>query len=83
MWKSDRLWHTAQMKFIPKPGCFVIKFPDDATRNMFFWSQEATGAITDEELTAGTYTRPLLANAEYPTNIIPQRLSDKFQCNAT
>ena len=23
----------AQMKFIPKPGCFVIKFPDDASRN--------------------------------------------------
>lgn len=41
-----------EMKFIPKPGCFVIKFPDDASRNMFFWSQELTGTIADEKLTA-------------------------------
>ena len=41
----------AEMKFIPKPGCFVIKFPDDASRNMFFWSQEPSGTITDEKMT--------------------------------
>ena len=29
----------AEMKFIPKPGVFVIKFPDDPSRNAFFWSQ--------------------------------------------
>ena len=29
--------HEAEMKFIPKPGVFVIKFPDDPARNMFFW----------------------------------------------
>jgi len=42
----------AQMKFIPKPGCFVIKFPDDASRNMFFWSQEPKGKVEDDKLTA-------------------------------
>ena len=42
----------AQMKFIPKPGCFVIKFPDDASRNMFFWSQEPAGKIEDDKLVA-------------------------------
>lgn len=42
----------AQMKFIPKPGCFVIKFPDDASRNMFFWSQEPKGGIEDQKLTS-------------------------------
>ena len=40
------------MKFIPKPGCFVIKFPDDASRNMFFWSQEPAGKIEDDKLVA-------------------------------
>ena len=38
------------MKFIPKPGVFVIKFPDDPSRNMFFWSQEPPGKIADDEL---------------------------------
>ena len=42
----------AQMKFIPKPGCFVIKFPDDASRNMFFWSQEPVGKVEDDKLVA-------------------------------
>eukprot|EP00227_Mantoniella_beaufortii_P019311 CAMPEP_0197578486 /NCGR_PEP_ID=MMETSP1326-20131121/2677_1 /TAXON_ID=1155430 /ORGANISM="Genus nov. species nov., Strain RCC2288" /LENGTH=173 /DNA_ID=CAMNT_0043141669 /DNA_START=43 /DNA_END=560 /DNA_ORIENTATION=+ len=42
----------AVMKFIPKPGCFVVKFPDDASRNMFFWSQEAPGSVTDDSLTS-------------------------------
>lgn len=42
----------AEMKFIPKPGCFVIKFPDDASRNMFFWSQEPAGKIEDDKLVA-------------------------------
>lgn len=37
----------AQMKFIPKPGVFVIKFPEDASRNMFFWSQQPE--LGDEE----------------------------------
>ena len=32
----------AEMKFIPKPGVFVIKFPDDPSRNAFFWSQRQT-----------------------------------------
>ena len=40
----------AEMKFIPKPGVFVIKFPDDPSRNMFFWSQEPPGKIADDEL---------------------------------
>ena len=40
------------MKFIPKPGVFVIKFPDDVSRNMFFWSQEPAGRFDDETLTA-------------------------------
>lgn len=40
----------AEMKFIPKPGVFVIKFPDDPSRNMFFWSQEPAGKIADDEL---------------------------------
>jgi hypothetical protein len=31
----------AEMKFIPKPGVFVIKFPEDPSRNMFFWSQRS------------------------------------------
>ena len=44
----------AEMKFIPKPGVFVIKFPDDPARNMFFWSQQPDGAEkrSDEALTA-------------------------------
>ena len=33
----------AEMKFIPKPGVFVIKFPDDPSRNMFFWSRNRPG----------------------------------------
>ena len=40
----------AEMKFIPKPGVFVIKFPDDPSRNMFFWSQQPEGG-DDQELT--------------------------------
>ena len=42
----------AQMKFIPKPGCFVVKFSDDASRNIFFWSQEPGGSVTDEKMAA-------------------------------
>ena len=45
----------AEMKFIPKPGVFVIKFPDDPSRNAFFWSQRQTSDAepqSDEALTA-------------------------------
>ena len=46
----------AEMKFIPKPGVFVIKFPEDPSRNMFFWSQrsvdEAGKEGDDDELAA-------------------------------
>ena len=46
----------AEMKFIPKPGVFVIKFPEDPSRNMFFWSQrsvhEAEKEGSDDELAA-------------------------------
>ena len=46
--------HEAEMKFIPKPGVFVIKFPDDPARNMFFWSQQPDDAEkqSDEALAA-------------------------------
>ena len=45
----------AEMKFIPKPGVFVIKFPEDPSRNMFFWSQRSVDEAEkegDDELAA-------------------------------
>jgi len=45
----------AEMKFIPKPGVFVIKFPEDPSRNMFFWSQRSADEAEkegDDELAA-------------------------------
>ena len=51
------------MKFIPKPGVFVIKFPDDVSRNMFFWSQEPAGRFDDETLTARVNAAPRRAPA--------------------
>ena len=56
----------AEMKFISKPrGVFVIKFPDDATRNMFFWSQQPEDGVPDDEL-AGDVNASL--NGEAPSD---------------
>ena len=60
----------AEMKFIPKPGVFVIKFPEDPSRNMFFWSQrsvdEAEKEGSDDELAAAAESSKRAAVAVSP-----------------
>ena len=58
------------MKFIPKPGVFVIKFPDDVSRNMFFRSQEPAGRFDHATLTA---RENAALSGEHPDDAAPSR----------
>ena len=74
----------AEMKFIPKPGVFVIKFPDDPSRNAFFWSQRQTSDAepqSDEALTADVNAPRSTARARRsPRGGVTRRRSARAPC---